>query len=864
MSKKLFAVLGLLVVVSMLLVACGGTEAPATEPTQETAAEPTEAPADTGETPTEEPVAEPTEEPMPPTTRVGGWLDTISLSTVSSDAVVTQLEAGAADLYANQLVSPQDVTAMKEAGLESCNVFGLYYEITFNPYGPTFDATGALNPFSSAKVREAMNWLIDRDYINEEVYGGNAHPKFVSLLSAFPEYARYIATIREYEVKYAANRDKAVAGITAGMEEMGAEMVDGKWNYNGAPVEITFLIRTDSDGTRRPMGDIISNWLEEVGFTVNRQYGTSSELSALWVQGDVADGDWNLYTGAWISNIVSRDDTGDAQFFYAPSSAYSFTTLWQAYTMDEADQKILDDLANKAYATPAERDELFRQAFDVQFKYNYRVWVEDGRGAATWVPGVQVSCDLAAGLDANPMWGYTARFADQEGGVLRVIDSDLFTDPANAIAGSNWTYDSLWQGPTSSGDLFTNPSTGISIPQRLESATVTVRSDLPVKSTYDWVTLETADEITVPGDMWVDWDPETETFITVDEKFPDGLTAATKTVYYYPADMFDVVSWHDGSQLSVGDFLMKMIMFFATGTEGSPIFDESQAGTLAANLDAFKGFKITSTDPLVIESYSDVWYEDAELIVGFRVPNWPEYGYGEASWEAIAIGNKAEIAGELAYTADKASALEVEQTNYLAGPSLDILSAKLDEAAAETYIPFEPTMGQYVTAEEAAARYANLQAFYADHGHFWSGTGPYILDQIFPVEKTATLTHNPNFPDLADRWSGFATPKIAEGAVDGAGRVVIGEEATYDVFVDFEGAPYPSDEVTAVKYLLFDSNSLLVASGDAEFVAEGQYLVTLDAETTGNLESGSNLLEVVITVLPVASPTIVDFEFVSE
>ena len=37
-------------------------------------------------------------------------------------------------------------------------------------------------------------------------------------------------------------------------------------------------------------------------------------------------------------------------------------------------------------------------------------------------------------------------------------------------------------------------------------------------------------------------------------------------------------------------------------------------------------------------------------------------------------------------------------------------------------------MGAYITAEEAAARYAALKAWYTAHGHFWVGTGPYYLD----------------------------------------------------------------------------------------------------------------------------------------
>src|SRR5215203_4027264 len=80
--NRLMSVLTLLMIASMVLAACGGgnvaTEAPVV----------TEAPTEVvaTEAPTEAPV--PTE---PPTTRKGGWLDSIVVSVVASDSAVTQL-----------------------------------------------------------------------------------------------------------------------------------------------------------------------------------------------------------------------------------------------------------------------------------------------------------------------------------------------------------------------------------------------------------------------------------------------------------------------------------------------------------------------------------------------------------------------------------------------------------------------------------------------------------------------------------------------------------------------------------------------------------------------------------------------------
>jgi peptide/nickel transport system substrate-binding protein len=202
--------------------------------------------------------------------------------------------------------------------------------------------------------------------------------------------------------------------------------------------------------------------------------------------------------------------------------------------------------------------------------------------------------------------------------------------------------------------------------------------------------------------------------------------------------------------------------------------------------------------------------------------------------------------------------------NWVGGPSLQILAAMLDEAIVENHIPFEPTLSQYVTADEAALRYANLKTFYEEYSHFWVGTGPYILKDVSQAEKTAALIHNPDFPDPADKWSMFSCPMVAELTIDGAGRVTIGEEAVFDVYVDFEGAPYPADQVSGIKYLLLDANNNIIEVGEAEFVTEGQYRVTLSARTTAKLEAGDKKLEVVSIVIPVSIPTITAFKFVAE
>ncbi len=444
---------------------------------------------------------------------------------------------------------------------------------------------------------------------------------------------------------------------------------------------------------------------------------------------------------------------------------------------------------------------------------------------------------------------------------------DLFGDPWNPVSGSNWTFDHSAYDATESGAFISDPLTGLVWPLNAEKADITVQTGLPVHKTLDWVTLNTADKIDVPTDAVIDWDIKTQKFITVGEKNPEGLTAKVKSVVTYRPDLFDVVKWQDGSPFSVADILMPFIETFEQANPDSNIYDETAVPTFQSFQTTFKGFRIASMSPLTIEYYSDLYQQDAELNA---IPMWPgntgfwtTYPYGEAGWDMMAVANLAEAAGELAYSPDKADAKKIEETSFIGGPSLDILAKHLDEAQSQSLVPYAPTLGQYITADEAKARYDNLKNWYTAHGHFWVGTGPYYLDKVFQTEKTLTLKQYADYPDLSDRWSNFGEPMLADAALDGPAQVKIGDSATFDIAVTFKGNPYPQSDIKQVKYLLYDATGAVVSTGAATAVADGQYQVVLSADETSKLTAGSDKIEVAVLPLPVITPTFTSLDFVT-
>lgn len=848
--------LGLVFLLVFVLAACNpGANVPAQEAPQEEAAQ-----GDGGEEAAagaqEEAPAEAESAEAAPAADTGpaptGLIDEIVVvEEPSQDAAVTRLGVGEIDVYATGISNPEVFQSIESAGLKYAQSFGNYSELTFNPAGPVFEGTGKLNPFALPTVREAMNWLVDRDYIAQELYGGLASPRYLPITRAFPDYARLVDVARQLELEYAYNPDRAREVITSEMEGLGAEMVDGQWQYEGEPVEIIVLIRTEDE--RNEIGDYVANLMEDLGFAVTRDYKAAAEASPIWIRGNPGDGLFHIYTGGWVTTAVSRDQASNFDFFYTPRGL-SFP-LWQAYTPSEEFDTLADRLGRRDFKTLDERKELFAEALALSMQDSIRIWLVDQLSASPYSTDVAVSADLAGGINGSALWAYTLRKGQEDGISITIASPSILPEPWNPVAGSNWVYDLMLQRGMTDGGVLPDPFTGLSWPQRIERAEVTIQTGLPVAKTLDWVDLQFADTIEVPADAWIDWDPEAQTFITVGEKNPEGLTALRKSVVYYPSDLYDI-TWHDGSNLTLADFILGTIMGFDRAYEASAIYDEAAVPSFEQFQDSFRGMRIVQEDPLVIEAYSDVYGLDAEANVSTFFP-------GGGAWHSLGLGILAESAGELAFSSDKADAQEIEWMNYIAGPSLEILENKLAEAATDSYIPYAPTMSAYITPEEAASRWSNLQAWYAEKEHFWVDLGPFYLEDAFPVEGTVLLRRDADFADPADKWLRFQEPMIADVVVDGPSRVTSGEEAAYDVTVTYQGEPYMVDNIGTVTYLVFNAVGELAFSGEAEAVADGQWQVVLSAEQTGQLETGANRLEVAVVPTVVSVPTFDSVEFVT-
>jgi len=802
--------------------------------------------------------------------RAGAWLDEILMVPISDGSTAaTMIRENEIHLHAAPLTDPKllEMALGRSEFKDPPRSYGGYVELTFNPYPadpavmPKEFKNGMLNPFAVPAIREAMNWLIDREYIASEIYHGLAIPRYFAISPVFRDYARLADVAWTLEVKYAHDPERAKEIIFAEMEKLGAELVDGKWYYKGKPVTIIFLIRVEDE--RKQIGDYVATLLEGLGFTVARKYGRSRELVPIWFYSDPAEGQWNIYTGGWLTTTLSRDEADNFGFFYTPRGLAS--PLWQAYEPAPEFDEVCGRLARREFNTIMERDEFMAKALELSLKDSVRVWIVQESSYFMMRRELEVPVDLASGIAGFWGWAHALHRVDEEGypisgGSAKVGVGELRAAPWNPVAGSRFPYDMMLMNAIGERAVMMDPWNGLPRPYYVESADVYVaKPPIPVV-TFDWVNVYSMPKIKVPEDAWIDWDASKQRFIFVGERYPEGLTARTKTVVYYRPGIFSC-QLHDGSSISLADFLMEFILFFDRAKVESPIFDEAHVDTSESFRERFKGFKILSEDPLIIEYYSDSVYLDAEYYVLEATEHFDMfYDSGPGPWHTIAIGLLAETDYRLAFSADKANKLGVEWMDYAGGPSLDILAGYLDMALHEAFIPYETTLGQWITREDAVARYYNLKEWFEETGHFLVGNGPYLLQSLHSSPIAPALLwvgraalwigRNVLVPALAGVVATFATSlakkPVPEVEIEGPQEIKIGGYADFDVEVKRAGTdkPYPTEDIEEVKYVITGPRRETIAKGDAEFKeikVNGlwkRWEVFLTPETTARFEAG--------------------------
>jgi peptide/nickel transport system substrate-binding protein len=788
----------------------------------------------------------------------GPWVDTITMQGEPEESkVVDMLKNNDVDVHLIDIADPDLLPAIQAApNLKYSTVLGLYYDLTLNP--AVFETAG-FNPFSNPKVREAMNHLIDRNYIVDEISKGLAVPKWVPTSNGIPDYGRLAPTIKVLEAKYSYDFEKAREIFTTELEKMGAKFIGGRWYYNDEWIEIKFLIRND-DIQRWQIGDYVANQMEKLGFQTDRRYGKSAELSPIWAQPIPSTGQFHIYTGGWIATAIDRDAGDDFAFFYTKLSLMAIYgyTLWEYKENDPEFYDIADRLNRGDWTSWEERNQLWRRALVLCMEDSNHVWLVNTAPPFPMNENLQVATDLLAGF-SNDLWARTIRWEDQIGGTVTASDREVLNDPWNPIGLTNYAYDQIVISCTNDYENLFNPYTGLAVPNRFVNVTMEVDDafeGLMVDSS-EWLDLQFIESVEVPTDAWYEWNVETKEVITA----PPGTYAKVKIVVNY-GDVIGNVKYHDGSVMSLADWLAFWPLRFERANPQSTVYDESYASAYQTFRTNFRGQRLVTESPLVIEYYTNVTALEAEDVLtsgeGARaLPYIGTYGYNgwpDYPWHMVAIGMDVEEQNiGVTWTKAKATKVNGEWMSYIAGESLAVLKNALDTSKADNYRPL--LASEYASAEEATERYANLESWYNDKGHFWVASGPFYLDQADFIAHIAVVKAFRDYQFKADRWAWLTSPPIPESSVELPeivaglpGSIVPGVSASFTLKLSSAGQPYPNDRIDFVKYLVVDSAGGVIVDGDATAGAEGEWTITLGSAATTNMMEGTyNLLTIALS-----------------
>ena len=154
------------------------------------------------------------------------------------------------------------------------------------------------NPFSSRDIRFAMNYLVDRKLIVNELMGGYGAPIVSYYGPSDPEYLTVIEQLETFSFKY--NPALAEKVISEVLTEKGAvrDGDENRWQINGEDIEIRMFIRSD-DHVRKSIGEILAVELERMGFAVKKDFGDLNKAFVVVYGSDPADLKWSLYTEGW-------------------------------------------------------------------------------------------------------------------------------------------------------------------------------------------------------------------------------------------------------------------------------------------------------------------------------------------------------------------------------------------------------------------------------------------------------------------------------------------------------------------------------------------------------------------------------------
>jgi len=572
------------------------------------------------------------------------------------------------------------------------------------------------NPFALREVRYAMNWLLNRKKIVDEILKGAGQPLFGAVPPGQPNASKYEVLAGKLGMTAGGNEERALADIEAALttasklpENAGKLVKQGhSWMFAGEPVTVKFLIRADDPQVRLPLGRYAAAQIEKTGIRVECLEYDRAKCLSLYKNTDPADYQWNLYTEAWVG--------GQPQAFWETPRLPKAPDLGlgegvRVYLVSQASY-----LASNRARFRAKKVFGLGEGINKWFWYTADVRPET-RG-------------VDQGLKVARMTGFSPR-----GGLFLAAWDPIGPD------GFGDTSSSTIVKFASDQEYEANPITGIPIPLRAHHKGLT--TDVKI------VEGSLVGQISVPPEA-VLWNAKTQRWETgvdfrdvnregsvYDYQKADGNTASSAATFSF---LFG--KWHHGRPVDLNDYRYALAFPYDIAVKkgsNDRVFDESYASVVRPRLIRTKGAVFHQDNTITL--YADVDPMDENSLAAILCPRLTVQASHQGAilpWEILEALKAIVAEGSASKTVYAYNAgSDFTEVDLLSQKSVDDLRAKLIELAAAKRVP-APLAG-FLTPDQATSAYTLAVKWIETHGHGYISNGGFYLDRYDPTNNTGVL-----------------------------------------------------------------------------------------------------------------------------
>lgn len=740
----------------------------------------------------------------PPHQNPGPASDRIRFRSVHVDLAGASLEAGDIDYYmfrlkteaARQTANNKDITLYR-APASSISLL----------LNPAPAPKGELNPFSIKDVRFALQYAVNRQFIAQEIYKGLAEPMLAHIGPFDYDYQTTYQLLKEQDITY--DPEFATQLVAEAMNGAGATLVGGRWEYEGKPIRLNFIIRVEDE--RRDVGDLIRAELEDLGFTISTSYLNFAPAILSVYSSDPQLMQWHLYTEGWGRGSTERYDYATVNSMAAPWLGNM--PGWQEVGFWQYENQRLDTLGKQlfqgVFQNAAERDAIYQEMTGIAIDESVRIWLAT---VVNSLPAANNLQGVTEDVTAGPKSIWTLREAYIPGRDTLEVGNLWVSTPRttwNPIGGFGDVYSvDIWR-TINDPPLWRDPFSG---------------DPVPFRATYDVTTAGPAGKLDVPADT-VQWDAAGDGFAPVSP----GTRATSKVVFDY--SKYFQSKWHHGQSITMADVLYSIAQRFELALdEDKSRIEVALAVTSLPFLETVRGIRVLDDNKL--EVYVDYWHfaedyiADYASISGLSMP-----------WEVLAAMDEVVFEDRrAAYTATSAQRFSVPWINLVLDNDSRLVRRALLSMQDEDRFPsgfFEIGGKSYISNQDAQQRYEAALAWIAEYGMAVISNGPFQLTRYDPPAQFAEVEafRDPTYPFKPGDWYHGSPPTVTLRSVETT-SVGIGSSASFDFQLLGPGEK-------GARYVLRNpATGEVLSSGTASSPNNDDYSIALPSSLTAGLAPG--------------------------